>query len=465
VLSINVLPDEVLLTIFDCCAGGESEDKLTKNEIEAWQSLAHVCRRWRGVVFESPRRLNLRLVCTSRTPVREMLDVWPAFPLLIQDRVCPAEGVDNIVAVLERNDRVDKIELFDVSSTLLEKGLAALQEPFPELVHLVLLSYNAVPVLPDSFLGGSAPRLQFLWLDRIPIPGLPKLLSSATHLVTLRLENIPHSGYFPPNAMVMALSTLTALRSLRLGFQSPQSHPDQESRRPPPLTRSVLPDLTFVSFKGVSEYLEDLVSSIDAPQLNHLIITFFNQIIFNTPQFTQFISRTPTLKALKKARVAFAGGAGVVNLSSQTSGYGDLELKVPCRELDWQVSSLVQVCTSLPPLSTLEDLYIYAAPYWQTHWKDNVENVLWLELLHPFTAVKNLYLSKEFPQRITPALRELIGGRTTEVLPTLQNIFLEVLQPPIPDIQKFIAARQVTGHPIVVSSWDNSKQDKVLGGR
>jgi hypothetical protein len=211
--------------------------------------------------------------------------------------------------------------------------------------------------------------------------------------------------------------------------------------------------------------LEDLVSSIDAPQLNHLIITFFNQIIFNTPQFTQFISRTPTLKALKKARVAFAGGAGVVNLSSQTSGYGDLELKVPCRELDWQVSSLVQVCTSLPPLSTLEDLYIYASPYWQTHWKDNVENVLWLELLHPFTAVKNLYLSKEFPQRITPALRELIGGRTTEVLPTLQNIFLEVLQPPIPDIQKFIAARQVTGHPIVVSSWDNSKQDKVLGGR
>ena len=81
-----------------------------------------------------------------------------------------------------------------------------------------------------------------------------------------------------------------------------------------------------------------------------------------------------------------------------------------------------------------------------------------LELLRPFTAVKNLYLSEEFARRIVPALQELNGGRTTEVLPALENIFLEGLKPSGPvheGIGQFVARRhwQVTGHPIAVSRW------------
>jgi hypothetical protein len=74
--------------------------------------------------------------------------------------------------------------------------------------------------------------------------------------------------------------------------------------------------------------------------------------------------------------------------------------------------------------------------------------------------VKNLYLCKEFASRIVPALQELVGVRTTEVLPTLQNIFLEELQVsgPIQEaIRQFVAARQVTGYPIAVSHWDKSE--------
>ena len=90
------------------------------------------------------------------------------------------------------------------------------------------------------------------------------------------------------------------------------------------------------------------------------------------------------------------------------------------RELDWQVSSMEQVCTScLPPLLNLEHLYIYENPRWRQHWQDNIENALWLELLHPFTSVKNLFLSKDIARRIVPALQELVGDRATEVLPTL----------------------------------------------
>jgi hypothetical protein len=204
------------------------------------------------------------------------------------------------------------------------------------------------------------------------------------------------------------------------------------------------------------------VACIDAPLLFQLDITFFTDLVFDIPQSVQFIRRTPSLKMLDKAHVFFEYTAARVTLL----GDGKLKMKILCRESDWQVSSLEQVCTStLFPLSTLEDLYIHEHPRLESYWQDKVENMQWLELLQPFTAVKNLYLSKEFAPRVLPALQELVGGRTTEVLSTLQNILLEELEPsgPVQEaIEQFVAARQATGHPIAVSRWYNSEQDKKL---
>ena len=461
-----MLPDDVLLAIFDFYVNEDSEGGF-KKEIEKWQTLVHICRRWRSVVFGSPRRLNLRLVCTSKTPARDTLDIWPSLPLIIRDGVDPTEDMDDIIAVLRRSDCVVEIDILHVGNSKLENVLAAMQVPFPELTCVELWSEDGmVSVVPDSFLGGSAPRLQKLWLKRIPFPGLLKLLLSATHLVDLYLDDIPHSGYISPEAMVTALSTLTSLKNLSLEFKSPRSRPDWANRRLPPPTRSVLPVLKTFRFQGVCEYLEDVVARIDAPRLNELEIILFNQIVFDTPQFIRFISRSPTLELSEKALIVFGRDAARINLSSQTSGYGKLDMRIPCIELDWQVSSMEQVCTScLPPLSPFEDLYIYeglnhliSLPVRQ----DNIENILWLELLQPFTAVKNLYLSEKFASLIIPALQELTGGRTTEVLPALQNIFLEEHQPlgtVQAGIQQFSATRQATGHPITVSHWEYSKRD------
>jgi hypothetical protein len=454
-----MLPDDALLEIFDFYVEEDlSEYDFLKDEVEVWQTLVHVCRRWRRLVFGSPRRLNLQLVCTSETPVRDTLDVWPPLPLLIRDSDEPTEDVDEIIAVLERGNRVVNINLFHVYGSGLEDLLAAMQVPFPELTVLVLdSSHRVVSVLPDSFLGGSTPRLQYLLLDRIPFPGLSNLLLSATHLVRLYLWHIPHSGYISPEATVTALSTLTRLVHLELEFESPQSRPDWTSRRPPPPTRFVLPVLTYFGFRGVCEYLEDLVAHIDAPRLNMFHITFFNQIVFDTPQVTQFIGRMPNLETFKKANIVFRFGNASINLSPQTSGHGNLYVKVPCIELDWQVSSMEQICTfCLPPLSKLEDVYIYERPHSLPDQQDNIENTLWRELLQPFTSVKNLYLSIELALRIGPALQELVGVSAT-VLPAVQNIFLEGMQPSgtvQEGIQKFVATRQVTSHPITVSPWD-----------
>jgi hypothetical protein len=389
--------------------------------------------------------------------VRDMLDIWPPFPLFVDHITSRTEDMDNVVAALERRDRVHKIRLYQVNGSSLEKVLAAMQEPFPELTFLYLSSNEErVPIVPDSFLGRSAPRLRILWLKGIPFPGLPNLLLSATNLSELYLLDIPHSGYISPDAMVTALTALTCLRHLNLGFRSPRSYPDQASRLPPPPTRTVLPALTTISFKGVCEYLDDLVARIDAPQLNNLYIMFFNDIVFDAPQFIRFISRIPTLKPLENAHVVFGHGKAIIDSSSQTSCY---EVVISCRELDWQVSSLEQLCAShLPSLSTLEDLYIYERLYRrQPDWQDNIENTLWLDLLHRFTTVKNLYLSKEFGPRIVAALQELVGGRTTEVLPALQNIFLEEVEPAgrvQEDIGKIVAARRLSGHTITVSHWE-----------
>ncbi len=395
-----------------------------------------------------PRRLNLRLVCTPNTPARDTLDVWPALPLLIRGYMFLSSDEDDIIVALGQTNRVCQVSLRDLEDRQLDKVLAAMQVPFPELTWLRLGSNGEIPpIVPNSFLGGSAPHLRICQLEGIPFPGLPKLLLSATHLVDLYLYRIPHSGYISPEAMAALLSVLSSLKSLYLEFQSPQFRPDRESRHRPPSKRSVIPALTDFDFKGVIEYLEDLVTYIDAPQLDHLDITFFNQIDFDSPRLAQFVSRTPAFGD-DVARVGFNDSTASVRLTSRSA------INISCREPDRQLSSVAQVCNScLPPLSTIKDLFIVHRYWHQFRQIDAIEDTLWLELLLPFPAVKNLYLSKDFAPGIAAALREIVG---TEVLPSLQNIFVKGLEPSgrfQENIGQFVVARQLSGHPIAISVW------------
>ncbi len=452
-IQIDVLPDDVLLEIFDFYMdmnpsyGG-------KIGTEAWQSLVHVCRRWRSVVFGSTRRLDVRLVCTPNTRARDTLDVWPALPLVIRSTMALPSGVDDIIAAVGQRNRVCQVSLSGLADRQLEEVLGAMQVPFPELTDLYLVSVGETPpVIPDSFLGGSAPHLRSFWLNGIPFPGLPKLLLSATHLVRLSLYNIPHSGYISPGAMVALLSVLSSLQTLYFKFQSPQSRPDWVNRHPPPSKRSVIPALLSFVFEGVIEYLEDLVTFIDAPRLNYLVVDLFNQVDFDGPRLAQFISRTPAFVVLDEARVEFGDTIVCFELKYQASDRSPLLINAPLSERDRQVSSVTQICNScLPFLSRVENLYIQDDLYSQTVWTGTnaIDNTLWLELLLPFRVVKNLYLSAEFAPAIATALREIVG---TEVLPSLQKFFVEELEPLGPLLQnigQFITARELSGHSITI---------------
>src|SRR5712675_2255788 len=158
-----------------------------------------------------------------------------------------------------------------------------MQKPFPELTHLEVLLYGDVPVLPASFLGGSAPRLRELKLRSIPFPSIPKLLLSANDLVTLSLWDIPNFGYISPDAMATALTVMTRLESLHLGFLIPRPRSDSASQPLPPPTRFILPALTKLRFEGGHEYMEALLARIDAPLLYCLFITFFRGHNFDLP--------------------------------------------------------------------------------------------------------------------------------------------------------------------------------------
>jgi hypothetical protein len=461
-VTIDMLPEDALLEIFDWYLKG---NRFIFYNTEVWQVLGHICRKWRNWVFGSAHRLNLQLFCTGNKPVKKMLDIWPLLPIIILGERTTTDK-DNIVTALEQNNRVCQIRLKSLQNSLWDKVFTVMREPFPVLTSMELHSGGEAgeepPTVSDSFLGRSAPHLQFLQLRGVSFPGLPKLLPSASHLVTLHLWDVSRSGYIPPEAMVAALSVLTTLKEFQLQFQSRRSCPDQERRHPPPLTRSVLPALICFIFRGVTEYLEDLVARIDTPLLDSLEITFFRQLIFHTPQFAQFIGRTPNLMAYDEAHVVFTTSQAELKLSQyKLARYRrrGLMLEIYCNQSDWQLSMLAQVCTSSVPLiSSLEHLYIheYEIMLIRPCWEDDIENVQWLELLHPFITVKALYLSRDIASRIAPALEELVGERATEVLPALQSLFLEVKPSAAVQkaIDKFIATRQLSNHPIVISHWD-----------
>jgi hypothetical protein len=115
---IDILPDDVLLGVFDFYVVMSS--LYEKRGVEAWQTLVHVCRRWRTVVLISPRRLNLRLYCTPGTPAKDTLDIWPALPLIVWGDII-SSGMDNIIAALGQSNRVCQVILFDLAVWQLEQ--------------------------------------------------------------------------------------------------------------------------------------------------------------------------------------------------------------------------------------------------------------------------------------------------------------------------------------------------------
>ena len=465
-LTIDTLPDDALLYVFDFYL-------VQASQIEAWNILIHVCRRWRTLVFESPCRLNLRITCTDKTSVKEKLDVWPALPVVISGSCKSLTSLDNVKAALKHHDRVCQIKLyFDVCEV--ENIAASLEEPFPILTDLDLSAVGSFRRFnPDlsKFLGGSA-NLRSLTLSCIRIADPLKLLLSTPHLVILRLDRISNSIALLPDELVTGLSGLTRLEQLDFQVVFHRSHPDWENHCIPPLKRTVFPSLTVLKVVGDSRNLDDFMAQIDTPLLDHLYILFsfseFDRItgfVLDTPHLLQFIGRIPKLQAPEEAHIGFDKFQMWINFFCSTRiSRRVLRLGISCTEPERQFPCLAQICRS--PHFPLHPLYLYIGDgqFSQHRQQNHTENTRWLELLQSFASVKNLYLTKEFALHIAHALQELVGERVMEVLPNLKNIFIDEFEPsgPVHEVMKeFVYARQLTGHLIIISRWDikSAEQD------
>jgi len=261
--------------------------------------------------------------------------------------------------------------------------------------------------------------------------------------------------------MAAYLAPLSNLKFLSIGFRSPRPRPNQPIL--PQLVRVVLPALTRFSFRGVSEYLEDLVSRIDTPALDIVNIYFFMDLDFYIPQLNQFISRVERFKPFHGADLSFGGTWTEIHLRGQA----ELSLMVYCDRLDYQVSSMTQACHQLSPyLSFVEELHMLL-PSPTLPAQDDMDSTQWLELFHPFIAVQSLRVVKNLVPLVAPALQGLTGDRATEVLPALRNLKLEGLEPSRrlwEAIEAFIKARQLSDHPVAIeiASGELHLEDNIL---
>ncbi|KAI0285703.1 hypothetical protein BC826DRAFT_1109169 [Russula brevipes] len=456
--TIDKLTDDALLEIFDSCLS-ENHSRPRLRNTDEWHALVHVCRRWRNIVFASPHRLNLRLLCTRNRSVKATLNIWPVLPLEVDYSYMGTwEVQDNVIAALEHHDRVRQIFLGAVPNPVWETLAAAMQVPFPELISLWLLSDRSMPVLfPDVFLGGSAPRLKTVCLEGIPFPAVRNLLLSASDLVNLSLWRLPHSGYISPALMVACLSSLNRLESLELGFQSPLSRPNQPS--PPPQTRVVLPALSYLNFIGMTDYSEEFVARIDTPVFNQLYMVFFMDLVFDIPHLKQFIGRARGLKPSKAARLLFEPQSIRLELGQLDQPPGP-RLEVRCNRMDWQLDSMALICGQLSSFFTsIERLdLIWGDISLEPQGKDDMESTQFLEIFQPFTAIRSLYVYKTLVPFIASALvlKELDRESATEVLPDLCDLFLggSAISGSIQeDIQPFIEARRLSSQPVAVHHW------------
>ena len=397
-----------------------------------------------------------------------MLDIWPAFPIVVMCHERPhlqLRGVLDVIAALECPDRVCEINLQGVLDNLLEK-VAAINVPLPALTSLQLSSgfgvYGSLgqPIINDSFLGGIAPRLRSFDLHGIPFPAPQKLLSSATGLVTFRLEFIPRIGYISPEEVVTCLSGLARLEELALGFQTfrlPPPDPQQTNQSLHPAPSTVLPSLTSFRFRGHCRYLEVLITRIAFPLLGNFDVSFISWRNVDSPPICKFVSRIEALDMHHRADISFHDGSVNITLS-RNEGLVDcrkIKLGILCRTLDLQLLRLMQLRSFfLPSLPTLEHLYIHAHGSFSLDCHQfSTETLRWLEILHPFTLVKKLYLSEKLALRVARALQGLSGDKVTEVLPALQNISFLGHEPSgdiLKAIGKFNATLQLSGRSVSV---------------
>lgn len=157
--------------------------------------------------------------------------------------------------------------------------------------------------------------------------------------------------------------------------------------------------------------MESLVAQLTTPLLEQLSITLFNQVAFTLPHLSNFTNAIGRLR-LPDAKVTFDRNAVsmVMNLlqSRLDDRISSFSLRVLCKQLDWQIDTIGQICSALMPvLSIVKRLSLdFGEQGMPAEWQNAaLDGTTWHELLRPFVGVRKFRMSHALALEISFALQ------------------------------------------------------------
>ncbi|KAI0258951.1 hypothetical protein BC834DRAFT_668044 [Gloeopeniophorella convolvens] len=329
-------PDDVLLRVFDfyrLAAPSPMETGWTW----PWQSLAHVCHRWRHLIISSHKRLKLDLHITHGAPVASILRLPPSFAFDvgywneaynddsdgdetddesdddvseedsdanrsdtedgmeaqgIEPRVLVSwspEDINAVALAFESPDRIRNIALL-ADDDVLRQFFTTMTGAAPQLESLRLRAANwpcSPHIFPDNFLAEGAPLLRVLNLSGV-LPPLP----SSLHITQLEFSleyDFPGGNLSLVSELVERVCQMSRLECLTVQLEA-YDFSGRTSVQPPPVVAQVtLPSLTRFVFVGLSTYLELFTCRTVAPKLAEFEIRFEDEAVFIIPSLISFI--------------------------------------------------------------------------------------------------------------------------------------------------------------------------------
>jgi F-box-like len=392
-LTINHLPDEILLEIFDFYRQGVDSYDHQWREKYAWFNLTHLSRRWRAITLASSSRLDLGIIVGPIKPahIEPILSSLPGLPILIDFKYID-EGITIRSAVwrmrtaLGQHDRVRGVSFTGTRKGVhVDEFFSATDCHFPILESLVLShTYYQELELPDTFLGGpdlSNLHLRRLELERFSLTSVSRFLLSTSSLTDLALRIDTALGTSPKTPLLACLQGMPCLS--RLDLEIVHNSPSQFSA---PNDIVPLSKLTYFHYSGHSVFLDAIVAGISAPSVRNFSMQFFDAILFPLVHLTRFI--TETEKHHRALEVAFLGRFFCLSLltHSDFKQYRQIVLFNPIPS--WSPETILRISGSLSTkLATVEELRVaFSIAKMGTE-----DDILWRRFYQLFPGVKVLH--------------------------------------------------------------------------
>jgi hypothetical protein len=199
--------------------------------------------------------------------------------------------------------------------------------------------------------------------------------------------------------------------------------------------------------------LEDLFARIDAPAVEKLDIYFLELNTFDTPQLVQFINLTRTLRSPHHMSIQLSEDDITITHEIRLpppSASGTLRLQIACDDVDRQMLILVDVGRQFSRLlSSVETLKAYGSSIlFSLRDPRETDSAKWLELLRHFRGVRKFEVSGALVSNIASTLEQVTGNMARGILPMLRDLHLDESESP--SVEPFVAARQLSSHPVSV---------------